>query len=72
MYVGRYDFQGETLPVLDCFWLARLPRGHIIDPAESTELAWLPLFDPPPLAFSTMDGRIVDVVARLVARSLGQ
>jgi 8-oxo-dGTP pyrophosphatase MutT (NUDIX family) len=62
MYVGSYLFQSETLPVLDCFWLATLPPdGPItLDPAESSALAWFPLADPPPLAFATMDRAVRD------------
>jgi ADP-ribose pyrophosphatase YjhB (NUDIX family) len=56
MYLDRYDYQGEALPVLDCFWLARVLDGPImINPAEALECAWVPLRDPPPLAFSSMD-----------------
>ncbi len=57
MYVGDYEFQGERLPVLDCFFLAYLPEGARLrlDPAESSEATWLPLADPPPMAFTTMD-----------------
>jgi ADP-ribose pyrophosphatase YjhB (NUDIX family) len=71
MYVGTYPYQGEDLPVLDCFWLARLPGSAgstvavTIDPAESTAYTWLPVLDPPPLAFSTMDEALRDVASRL-------
>jgi len=55
MYLGEYEFQGETLPVLDCFWLARIVRGTVtIDPRESVEYAWFPLGSPPHLAFHSM------------------
>ncbi len=44
MYLGRYAYQGETLPVLDCFWLASIVDGEIsLDPHEATEYTWLPL-----------------------------
>jgi 8-oxo-dGTP diphosphatase len=82
MYVGTYPYQGEDLPVLDCFWLARLPGlpglpgrpglpgptespGITLDPAESTAHTWLPVLDPPPLAFSTMDDALRAVASRL-------
>ncbi|MGC9669263.1 NUDIX hydrolase [Planosporangium sp. 12N6] len=56
MYLDRYDYQDEALPVLDCFWLARLAGGPVtVDPREASEFAWLPLGEPPPLAFSSMD-----------------
>ncbi|WP_275408548.1 NUDIX hydrolase [Planosporangium mesophilum] len=59
MYLDRYDHQGEALPVLDCFWLARVVDGPIvINPVEALEFAWLPLRDPPALAFSSMDRAI--------------
>ena len=63
MWLGGYQFQDEMLPVLDCFWLASLAPGAVItlDPAEGSELAWMPLSDPPPLAFSTMDAAIREV-----------
>lgn len=64
MYIGDYEFQGERFPVLDCFWLARLPDGAsiVLDPVESTEARWFALDDPPPLAFGTMVRAIHDVV----------
>jgi ADP-ribose pyrophosphatase YjhB (NUDIX family) len=56
MYLDRYDHQNEALPVLDCFWLARLPGEAItLDPVESSEYTWLPLRNPPELAFASMD-----------------
>jgi ADP-ribose pyrophosphatase YjhB (NUDIX family) len=63
MWIGTYEFQDEQLPVLDCFWLASLTPGATItlDPSEGTELTWLPLSDPPPLAFATMDAAIREV-----------
>ncbi|MBV1855679.1 NUDIX hydrolase [Catellatospora sp. NEAU-YM18] len=65
MYLGGYEFQGELLPVLDCFWLARLPEGAELelDPAESAGYTWFPLADPPPMAFPTMDRALRDAVA---------
>ena len=68
MWVGGYDFQGETLPVLDCFWLARWvarPAGTAfrLDPAESTGHTWFPLADPPKLAFPSMNSAIRVVFA---------
>ena len=66
MYIGGYEFQGELLPVLDCFFLARLPADRIrIDPAESLEYSWFSLVGAPPMAFSTMDDAIADACARL-------
>jgi 8-oxo-dGTP diphosphatase len=69
MYVGTYPYQDEDLPVLDCFWLARLPGSPgpaiTLDPAESTAYTWLPVLDPPPLAFSTMDDALRAVASRL-------
>ncbi|WP_085952247.1 NUDIX hydrolase [Catelliglobosispora koreensis] len=56
MWIGSYEFQGELLSVLDCFWWARLPHGAslIIDPQETLEYQWFSLRDLPELAFSTM------------------
>jgi ADP-ribose pyrophosphatase YjhB (NUDIX family) len=64
MYVGGYEFQGETLPVLDTFWRASIVAGEIRLSPESSEYAWLPLDGTPPLAFETMDSVIRDVRAR--------
>lgn len=66
MYVGSYDFQGERLPVLDCFFLATLDGARVtLDPRESSALAWFDLDRPPPLAFETMDRAVADAVRRL-------
>ena len=67
MYIGGYLFQDELLPVLDCFFLARLPEGAILvlDPEESSEYAWLPLAGPPRMAFQTMD-RALPAAARIL------
>ena len=36
MYLGSYDFQGEMLPVLDCFWFASIVDGELrLDPDEA-------------------------------------
>jgi 8-oxo-dGTP diphosphatase len=56
MYLDRYDYQDEALPVLDCFWLARILDGPVtVDPVEALGHAWLPLHDAPTLAFASMD-----------------
>jgi ADP-ribose pyrophosphatase YjhB (NUDIX family) len=66
MYLGRYPFQGETLPVLDCFWIASIVDGALRpDPSEALDHAWLPLGDPPPMAFATQDAALRDVAAML-------
>lgn len=59
MFINDYEYQGETLPVLDCFWLARIVDGTItLDPDESAAYRWLPLDDAPTLAFRSMDAAI--------------
>lgn len=64
LYLGEYEFQDETLTVLECFYLATVPGGRLrLDPAEATELAWFALDDPPPLAFATMNAAVRDVAA---------
>jgi ADP-ribose pyrophosphatase YjhB (NUDIX family) len=66
MYLGSYLFQDEVLPVLDTFWLASIVDGELRpDPSEATGHGWLPLCDPPPMAFSTMDGALRDAATML-------
>jgi 8-oxo-dGTP diphosphatase len=61
MYVGSYEFQNEMVPVLDCFWFATIVAGEITLAAdEVSDYAWLPLADPPDLAFDTMNRAILD------------
>lgn len=63
MYLGEYLYQDERLPVLDCFWLASVAGGQLtLDPAEASEHAWLPLAEPPEMAFATMNRALSDVV----------
>jgi 8-oxo-dGTP diphosphatase len=64
MYLGSYEYQGETVPVLDCFWLASIMDGELaVDPKEASGYAWLPLANPPPMAFDTMDRALLDLRA---------
>jgi 8-oxo-dGTP diphosphatase len=73
MYLGRYAYQDEVLPVLDCFWLASIVDGEIsLDPHEATEYTWLSLREPPELAFQTMDAAIVAVRTSLESSGLGK
>lgn len=66
MYVGSYDFQGETLPVLDCFFLATLDSAQVtLDVNESSDMTWFALDKPPALAFETMDKAVRDAARRL-------
>jgi 8-oxo-dGTP diphosphatase len=59
MYLGEYRYQGEKLPVLDCYWSARLLDPVIVvDPAEALEYRWWPLADPPAFGFATMDAAV--------------
>ena len=70
MYVGSYDFQGETLPVLESFFLATIGAGEItLDPAESSGLTWFDLAKPPALAFATMDAALRDAARLLDIRA---
>ena len=63
---------GETLPVLDCFWLATIVEGQItLDVHEVSAYTWLPLADLPDLAFDTMNRAIVDA-RRVLADQLDQ
>jgi 8-oxo-dGTP diphosphatase len=71
MYIGTYRFQGESLPVLDAFWLATITAGEItLDPAEASEYAWQDLDNPPPLAFPTQDAALRDLAIRRSSRRL--
>jgi ADP-ribose pyrophosphatase YjhB (NUDIX family) len=66
MYLGEYRFQEETLPVLDCFWTASIVDGALRpDPSEAHDHAWLPLHDPPAMAFATQDIALRDAAALL-------
>jgi 8-oxo-dGTP diphosphatase len=61
MYLGSYEFQEETLPVLDCFWLATIVDGDLsLQATEIAAHAWLPLDATPDLAFDTMNRAIID------------
>ena len=72
MYCESYTFQYEVLPILDCFWFASIVDGELrLDPDEASEWAWLPLADPPPLAFVTTERAIADVRACLEASGAG-
>jgi 8-oxo-dGTP diphosphatase len=63
MYVGTYVYQEEQLPVLDCFWFATLPDAPLVlDPHESSAMAWFSLAKPPVMAFSTMDRALADAI----------
>ena len=71
MYIGTYHLQGETLPVLDAFWLATITAGEIaLDPAEASEFTWVDLDSPPPLAFPTQDAALRDLALRRSSRRL--
>ena len=73
MYIGHYTYQDETLPVLDCFWLASIVDGELrLDPEEASEHSWLPLAHPPELAFATMGLAIVDARTCLESRNPGK
>jgi 8-oxo-dGTP pyrophosphatase MutT (NUDIX family) len=73
MYLGRYVYQDEELPVLDCFWLASIVDGSIeLDLHEATEYGWLSLREPPELAFPTMDAAIVAVRRSLESSAAGK
>lgn len=64
MYIGEYLYQEERVPVLDCFWAATIVGGTLtLDPAEASGHAWLPLADPPEMAFATMDRALADLRA---------
>ncbi|MDP9791543.1 ADP-ribose pyrophosphatase YjhB (NUDIX family) [Catenuloplanes nepalensis] len=68
MYLGTYDYQDETLPVLDCIYLASLPSGASItlDLEEAAAMTWLPIAAPPAMAFGTMDRALEDAQKLLV------
>jgi ADP-ribose pyrophosphatase YjhB (NUDIX family) len=69
MYIGDYEFQGETLPVLDCFWQARIVAGEIsLNPHELGGYRWAKLGDTPPMAFETMQSALDRVGRNNVGR----
>jgi 8-oxo-dGTP diphosphatase len=64
MYIGEYLYQEERLPVLDCYWLATVVSGSLtLDATEASEHTWLPLKDPPEMAFGTMDRALAELNA---------
>lgn len=64
MYIGEYHYQDERLPVLDCFWRASVVGGDLtLDETEASEYAWLPLAEPPPMAFATQERALAELVA---------
>jgi 8-oxo-dGTP diphosphatase len=66
MYIGEYEFQNENLPVLDCFWLARIVAGEIeIDARELRGYQWAKLGDTPPMAFETMSLALADAARKI-------
>ena len=72
LYIGSYEYQMETLPVLDAFYLAKLGNGAItLNPAEATEMSWFDLADPPAMAFPTMDSALRDARSGLATRAPG-
>lgn len=69
MYLGSYEYQGETLPVLDCFWAARIVAGEIhVDPAELGGFEWAEIGFTPPMAFETMQSALDQVASFLIDR----
>ncbi|MGH3735451.1 MAG: NUDIX hydrolase [Micromonosporaceae bacterium] len=73
LYIGDYRHQGETIPVLDAYYLAVLGGGEPTpDPAEMSEVGWFPLAAPPPLAFPTMDAVVRDARRLIAAGALGK
>jgi 8-oxo-dGTP diphosphatase len=68
MYLGSYAFQGEEVPVLDCFWLASIrpdDQKITINPDESSEFAWFRIDHRPALGFRTMELAMDEVAMRL-------
>lgn len=69
MFLGDYEFQNETLPVLDCFWTARIDAGDIhVDPRELGGYKWVKIGNTPPMAFETMQSALDVVVRNLIRR----
>jgi 8-oxo-dGTP diphosphatase len=66
MYIGDYEFQSEILPVLDCFWLARIVAGNIqLDQNELRAYRWVEIGRTPPMAFETMTFALADVTRKV-------
>lgn len=67
MYIGGYEFRGELLPVLDCFWLARIVAGDIRpDPDELLGYQWAKVGHTPPMAFETMAFALGDATRKII------
>lgn len=69
MFLGDYRYQRETLPVLDCFWTARIASGNIhLNPRELGGYKWANIADTPPMAFETMQSALDEVARNLIGR----
>jgi 8-oxo-dGTP diphosphatase len=69
MYLGSYEYQSEILPVLDCFWVARIVAGEIHPNArELRGYEWVEIGDTPPMAFETMQTALDEVARNLIGR----
>ena len=69
MYLGDYQYQNETLPVIDCFWLARIVGGDIrVDPRELAGYTWAEVGNTPQMAFETMQSALDEVIRNLIGR----
>jgi ADP-ribose pyrophosphatase YjhB (NUDIX family) len=69
MYLENYEYQGETLPVLDCFYTARIVAGDVApNPRELGEWRWAKIGRTPPMAFETMQLALDEVARNLIGR----
>jgi len=66
LYIDDYEFYGDTIVTLNAYYLAT-PTGPA-EPAtddEAAEIGWLPLREPPTLAFPHEDRVVRDAAALL-------
>jgi 8-oxo-dGTP diphosphatase len=64
LYLDDYEFHGDTISTLNVYYLATIAGGRRpIADDEAAEIGWLPLHNPPTLAFPHEDRAVRDAAA---------
>lgn len=70
IYMDDYPYQGEILPILNCYWTATVHSGQLrAQEVEVSAIGWLPLIDHPPLAFAHVERMMRDAAALIAGSS---